>query len=674
MGRSQLRPRHLGRWLTYLVATAAIAAALAACTPTPVDPLAGLTPRVLSAPCNSENSADTDFDFTGQVRANDEVHISVVGDYDGYSIFDRGRISVLNATGAEMTGADLSYYYHPLDAEFDPLSYLDANARPARVRIHHTHPDIYMHCTITVRLSPHPNRNGESSDPATATARCAVNGALNGADDRRYWRIPVEAGDTIAYTATLTGNYPKVGLSFSGPGGQSFYSETGYYGGSSTVGPFTSTGDVLVSMSATSFLHVDSYDIEFTGTHCVAPSAAWFAITDPVNGSTVPISGIHIAWTSLPTGDDDPVHAYRLQVAAGATFSLGALALDSPGLSADTLSWTSLVPLVDGTTYTARVTAVTKDGYVESTPDVTFTATSTATPTNTNFVVLGDSYSAGEGIGDYESGTDTATDRCHRSTNGYFYFLKADLPPSLPPNGVYGACSGATIPDFYKSKNGEPPQLDRLGANTRLALLTIGGNDVGFANILKNCALSALNGYSIIYGVVGDWCDDIIATAHQKIADLDPQQGGQRLVHLYEDMAARAPDAEVLVLTYPNLFDVGATSTILPITYGPWVVQPTPVLFEGDVLGVFQQLTFDLNNAILNSVIAARADGTNIHVVNLVSVFEGHAQDGAGAWINGLDMDGPLSPTPGSFHPNIQGAQAIAGAVATKLTDFPAPN
>ena len=111
-----------------------------------------------------------------------------------------------------------------------------------------------------------------------------------------------------------------------------------------------------------------------------------------------------------------------------------------------------------------------------------------------NLVVLGDSYSSGEGAGDYTHGTngESSGNYCHRSTNAYGKVLKSDA--------TLIACSGAVTSNFYiPQRNGQlvEPQLRQLRTlavsdrSPDAVLLSIGGNDVGFASTVATCMLGA---------------------------------------------------------------------------------------------------------------------------------------------------------------------------------------
>lgn len=108
--------------------------------------------------------------------------------------------------------------------------------------------------------------------------------------------------------------------------------------------------------------------------------------------------------------------------------------------------------------------------------------------------ILGDSYSAGEGAGSYLEGTDEnkwapgPANQCHQSADTYMYSLFAEDEVDLL------ACSGATSHYIGGKKNGvredQVPVLDDVqneNGAVSAAFLTIGGNDIGFSSIVKQC-------------------------------------------------------------------------------------------------------------------------------------------------------------------------------------------
>ncbi|MFI5693707.1 SGNH/GDSL hydrolase family protein [Kribbella sp. NPDC051586] len=188
-------------------------------------------------------------------------------------------------------------------------------------------------------------------------------------------------------------------------------------------------------------------------------------------------------------------------------------------------------------------------------------------------VQLGDSYSSGQGVGAYEdvsnrglptagNGADTGTpswNACRRSRSSWA--RKAVLPgsastvgsrtdtndPSLDYHSV--ACSAALTynidPDLGREEPGhlgqhhEVPQLESgfLDSNTTLVALTIGGNDIGFTQVLESCSIAA-PGNCPAY-------EDLLPT-------IDKLAGP--LTAVLDAIRIKAPNAQIVLLGYPRLF------------------------------------------------------------------------------------------------------------------------
>lgn len=103
-------------------------------------------------------------------------------------------------------------------------------------------------------------------------------------------------------------------------------------------------------------------------------------------------------------------------------------------------------------------------------------------------VSLGDSYSAMGRVfpGTWLPGPVT----CVRTGDSYPVQVAQALGT---PTLVDATCSGATVVDMYASQPNTfaPPQLDALSADTDLVTLSIGGNDVGLAEIVATCVVPA---------------------------------------------------------------------------------------------------------------------------------------------------------------------------------------
>ncbi|MCD2191761.1 hypothetical protein [Actinomycetospora soli] len=132
-------------------------------------------------------------------------------------------------------------------------------------------------------------------------------------------------------------------------------------------------------------------------------------------------------------------------------------------------------------------------------------------PTDPNYVALGDSYSSGEGLAPFISGTDSPTDRCHRSTQAY-------SQRTTPRAGTFAACSGQDSGAFSTGHQTEPPQGSRLSDRTSLVSMTFGGNDLDWPGLLTSCTKierELLHNLALPFDRKG--CDKALATLPQKI-------------------------------------------------------------------------------------------------------------------------------------------------------------
>ncbi|WP_260610459.1 GDSL-type esterase/lipase family protein [Streptomyces sp. WAC06614] len=167
----------------------------------------------------------------------------------------------------------------------------------------------------------------------------------------------------------------------------------------------------------------------------------------------------------------------------------------------------------------------------------------------TAVVSLGDSYISGEagrwkGNSLTNTGNRTGTDRawvsgstydpskvygaseangCHRSDAA-----EINGAGPLASVAINLACSGATSDNVFRASNGgaaykgEAPQADQLAAVARthdikLITLSIGGNDLGFADIIKDCALDFVLWNSYCYDDQQEKVDQRIDGVMQKV-------------------------------------------------------------------------------------------------------------------------------------------------------------
>ena len=233
---------------------------------------------------------------------------------------------------------------------------------------------------------------------------------------------------------------------------------------------------------------------------------------------------------------------------------------------------------------------------------VTATAASAAGPVN--YVALGDSYSSGVGAGDYiwSSGS------CERSTKAYpEQWAGANGPASF----VSVACSGATTADVLSS------QVPALSTSTTLVSITIGGNDAGFASVMETCVLASTS-----------TCLNAIATAEAFITTQLPGRLNQTL----QAIAADAPNATVVVLDYPELYDLSKSRFCIG-------------------LSTSDRVALNRGADELDGAIQAAAQANHDTFADVRGRFAGHEICDSGSWLHAVDIFAISS----SYHPTAAG-------------------
>ncbi|MFC6704648.1 SGNH/GDSL hydrolase family protein [Flexivirga alba] len=145
-----------------------------------------------------------------------------------------------------------------------------------------------------------------------------------------------------------------------------------------------------------------------------------------------------------------------------------------------------------------------------------------------NYIALGDSYSSGVGAGNYISSSGS----CDRSPNAYSALWAQQHSPSSYSSV---ACSGAKTTDVIAN------QLSALSSSITLVSITIGGNDENFAGIMQDCNL--------------DGTSTCVSEINAAEADAKANLPG-KLANVYNGIKSKAPNAHVVVLGYPDFYDL----------------------------------------------------------------------------------------------------------------------
>lgn len=251
-----------------------------------------------------------------------------------------------------------------------------------------------------------------------------------------------------------------------------------------------------------------------------------------------------------------------------------------------------------------------------------------------NYVALGDSYAAGPVIPNQ-----IAPLGCLKSDHNYAHLAAPTI--GLPLRDA--SCSGATTADMTSPQETElgtnPPQFDSLDAETTRVSLTIGGNDIGFSEIIESCV--TLNPFST------PCKDKYDSGGHDQIAERIAATA-PKVAAVLQGIHSRSPGAEVFVVNY---------AAILPETgFGCWPQMP---LGFGDVPYLRAK------EKELNAMLATQAAANGASVVNWYNASLGHdaCKSATTRWVEPLVPTNPAAPV----HPNLAGmtgAAAILGPVA----------
>ncbi|MFW6187287.1 MAG: SGNH/GDSL hydrolase family protein [Actinomycetota bacterium] len=233
-----------------------------------------------------------------------------------------------------------------------------------------------------------------------------------------------------------------------------------------------------------------------------------------------------------------------------------------------------------------------------------------AHPRTVDVVNLGDSYSAAFGTGGRQEVP--GIPGCVQGT-GRDHVDELDAHPRVDVT-LDAACAGATTDGIQEIASSTPVAAALRKAE--LVTLTLGGNDVGWSDVIGACSLQGSP----------EACDALVADAPRRIGEAAASAG--------ETVAAIGgrTRGQVVVLGYPHLFSEDPGSPL---------VSPQRAAQLND-------LTDELNAALEEAV----EDGDTAAFVDVAPRFEGHAVDSGDPWIH-YDPADPEDPH--NLHPDERG-------------------
>jgi lysophospholipase L1-like esterase len=265
-------------------------------------------------------------------------------------------------------------------------------------------------------------------------------------------------------------------------------------------------------------------------------------------------------------------------------------------------------------------------------------ATARAQPPTGRYVALGDSYTSGPLI-------PTQVDlNCVRSNRNYPALTAAAIGSSA---FVDVSCGGATTNDILNAGSGTlgvpvPAQINAVTSATALVTIGIGGNDIGFSNIITTCAEASLS------SPFGTPCKNRYTAGGTDQLQARIAATAPKVAAVLQAVRTRAPSAKIAVVGYP---------TIVPDSgYGCWPVVP---IAYGDV-PYLRGVEKSLNAMLANT---ATANGATFVDTYTPSIGRDACQGSGTRWVEGLVPSNPAAP----FHPNAAGERGMSVAVIGRL-------
>lgn len=153
------------------------------------------------------------------------------------------------------------------------------------------------------------------------------------------------------------------------------------------------------------------------------------------------------------------------------------------------------------------------------------------------YAALGSSFAAGAGV-------PVQLGYCGRSDQNYANLIASALNLTLTD----ATCNGATTDNIRHTAQGDaPPQIGAVNADTALVTVTIGGNDINYTSSTFACSGKPAE-------------EQCAANLDQAAITTAISQLPARLGATFDEIRARAPEAVIVLVTYPRVFPVDAAS------------------------------------------------------------------------------------------------------------------
>ena len=213
------------------------------------------------------------------------------------------------------------------------------------------------------------------------------------------------------------------------------------------------------------------------------------------------------------------------------------------------------------------------------------------------------------------------------------------------------AYPGSMALDFELSIFDASPSQSLESGEVDFVTITIGGNDMGFAELMSTAALVP----SFLFpNVIANFINDKWEEYDEHIRT--------DIIQAYRDIADTVgPQAKIIVAGYPKLLDPEGSG----------------FLFSGVEADKMNQAASDFNDRIEELVKKENEGGLNIYFVDVEGKFENHGAYAENSFVNELilptteqDLDRKGAYSAASFHPNEKGAEVYYECVRDKILEL----
>ena len=269
--------------------------------------------------------------------------------------------------------------------------------------------------------------------------------------------------------------------------------------------------------------------------------------------------------------------------------------------------------------------------------------------------LLGDSYSAGNGAGAYYGDKEAYRSR-NNWAHKYVEWLNSQGTPTVLTNLAH---SGNVTNDLTKSRG----QIDEMSEDTNLVMFTIGGNDVNFSDIVKECFTLGLRDAKT--------CKEKVADANTKLESVK----SNTLTILQKIDNKLKNDAQVILVGYPRL-----------ATNRNYILDNSGVRYDaGAGVRSLSDASMEIQSTLVQEWNKSHPSLKVTYIDGVINTFDGHEPDPSPKhrnpqrWINEfLETEGKIkdngqiesessSDTNEFYHPNITGHAEIAKLIAEKV-------